>query len=92
MVAASISAIAGMSIEGLILYAAVKLKTDGPWLLQVFGWPGFVISIPIYVAVGDVHGSYFDFWFYSTVPLNGVAYWLIAYYSLRFVQRRRAND
>ena len=40
-------------------------------------WPGLIISIPIYVLGGGVHGSGVDVWAWSVVPCNGVGYALI---------------
>jgi hypothetical protein len=43
------------------------------WLL----WPGFIVSIPIYLLGGGVHGSGVDIWAWSVVPSNGICYALL---------------
>jgi hypothetical protein len=40
-------------------------------------WPGFIVSIPIYVLGGGVHGSGVDLWAWSVVPCNGIGYALV---------------
>lgn len=43
------------------------------WLL----WPGFIVSIPIYLLGGGVHGSGASIWAWSVVPRNGIGYALL---------------
>lgn len=48
-------------------------------IANVLLFPGFVLSVPIYVFGGGVHGNGADPWAYSVAPLNAVGYGLIAW-------------
>jgi hypothetical protein len=46
--------------------------------ILVLAAPGFVLSLPIMLLAGGAHGEYAKAWIFSIVPLNGIAYALVA--------------
>lgn len=49
--------------------------------------PGLIVSIPVYLLSGGVHGSGVDIWAWSVVPCNGIGYAFIV--GLGIWMRRR---
>jgi hypothetical protein len=58
------------SVGGAIIgWALLHSKNDSVFANALL-FPGFLLSVPIYVLGGGVHGSGADLWAYSVVPFN----------------------
>jgi hypothetical protein len=60
------------------------------WLAE----PGLLLSLPIYILVGGVHGELRHIWWRSLAPCNGLAYaaiMAIALWARRYLQRKGAR-
>jgi hypothetical protein len=60
------------------------------WLAE----PGLLLSLPIYILVGGVHGELRHIWVHSLAPCNGLAYagiMAIALWVRRYLQRKGAR-
>jgi len=60
-----------------------------PLMLQAIGWPGVLLSVPIYLLGGGVHGYGADLWANSLIPLNGVAYRLMTYAFVKLIRKHK---
>ncbi len=66
--------VVGTAVAYPILRSAESHRpTNFDWLL----WPGFIVSVPVYVLGGGVHGSGVDIWAWAVVPCNGIGYALV---------------
>jgi len=78
----------GATAEWSLLYGPLK-GPDMPLLLQAIGWPGALLSVPIYILGGGVHGYGADLWANSLIPLNGLAYGLMTYACVKLIRKRK---
>jgi hypothetical protein len=74
--------IIGAVVAGGLAAMVYTLRSEnGPskmdWILALAA-PGFVLSLPINLLAGGAHGEYAKAWVFSIVPLNGIAYALVA--------------
>lgn len=61
---------------GLLEYSHRHPHSDPGWL-EALVIPGSVLSFPVLVLMGGVHGGHTDVWFWSIAPLNGIGYAVI---------------